>query len=152
MMFSCVVIFTSILYQISSGAPHIYKMASKSGMSDKRINPDKIEAAYSKTVEKKGNCIISCTIKILSPLEGESKMSSHCRSIQNQTRFIWWITVWISRLWQNGVNIHSAFVAPIWSTVEWLQQKIIGSCRVPGCQVPFQYLLKLYRVVQKYPK
>ena len=45
-------------------------------MSDKRIKPNKIEAAvaaHSKTSEKNGNCIISCTVKILSPLEGESK-------------------------------------------------------------------------------
>ena len=58
--FSCFVlfIFISILYQISSGAPNINKMAA---------------ALESKTVDQKSNCIVSCTLKILSPLEQEGK-------------------------------------------------------------------------------
>ena len=56
--FSCFVIFISTLYQISSGAPNINKMA---------------QALVSKTVGQKSTCIMSCTLKILSPLEQEGK-------------------------------------------------------------------------------
>ena len=71
---SCFVFLISTLYQISSGAPQINKMTIDSTVSHKRINPDKMEAAmFIKTVEKKNHCIISCTLKILSPFEGESK-------------------------------------------------------------------------------
>ena len=76
--FSCVVIFISILYQISSGAPQINKMASNATMlkmSDKSSNLVKMESpVLRKTVKKTSNCIVmSCKLKILPPLEEDGK-------------------------------------------------------------------------------
>ena len=77
--FSCVVIFISILYQISSGSPHINKMSIDSTMSkmseNKSSNPVKMESpVLRKTVKKTSNCIImSCKLKILPPFEEEGK-------------------------------------------------------------------------------
>lgn len=77
--FICVIIFISILYHISSGAPQINKMSSYSKMSkmsdNKSSNPaEMVSPVLRKTVKKTSNRIVmSCKLKILPPFEGEGK-------------------------------------------------------------------------------